>query len=203
MMRIANIIHTVAIATGADMLDIVSDRRGPAFARPRHIAMFLTKECTPCTYREIGDAFNKLDHSTVRYAVEKIASEIKTDAGLRELITALKASIEYRTALADLDKVDVLGVARQIVLRPRHGSMAASTNELAALAVFALDLWEVASCAEAMAQSIRTIELPDPDPGADNTELPRLRLLADAILDEMNHIAGAPSEPVQLQGEEA
>lgn len=191
-MRAPDIIQLVSFATGVDIPDIGSGRQTDPVVRARHIAMYLCEDCLDDSQTEIGAAFGKRDHSTVSYAVTKIGKEMETDATLKALVNSLKAAIEYRDTLDALGKADVLGVARDIALHPRRGVMAASTTDLAALAVFALDIWEVASCAEALAFGIREMDVPEPH----DAKLPAMRSFADAIIDEMSHIAGPrPSAP--------
>lgn len=186
MTRIVDIIQVVSFATGVDVVDICSDRQSANYVRPRHIAMYLAKACTPHTLTEIGHAFAGKEHSTVLHAIDKIQKQMETDATLKSLVKSLEASIAYRATLNALGKIDVLSVARSIALHPQRGVIGASVGELAALASTTLDLWEVASCAEALALSIQAIDLPEPH----DAELPRLRAFASAIIDEMNHIAG-------------
>jgi len=181
MIRSADIIQIVSLATGVDVLDIVSERRTAGPTRARYIAIHLCKSFLPDTLQEIGNVFGGRDHSSIKSALARLEKEMETDETLAALVRSLSQTIEYRVTLEALGKVDVLGVARAIALNPGRGSIAASTTELAALAVFTLDLWEVASCAEAMAQSL----LSDPD-----EEDPQLPIFAAAIIDEMNHIAG-------------
>lgn len=184
MIRAADIIHVVSLATGEDVLDIVSDRQTAGATRARHIAMHLCKSVLSDTLQEIGDAFGRRNHSTVMSAIRRLDAEMETDATLAALVKSLRQAIEYRMRLDALGKVDVLSVARSIALQPRRGVVAASTAELAALAVFTLDLWEVASCAEAMALEIAAL------PETNDADQACLRAFAGAIIDEMNHIAG-------------
>ena len=53
-------------------------------ARPRQVAMALSKELTNHSLPEIGDAFGGRDHTTVLHAVRKIAELRETSADLSE-----------------------------------------------------------------------------------------------------------------------
>ena len=53
-------------------------------ARPRQMAMALSKELTEHSLPEIGDAFGGRDHTTVLYACRKIAELCDTDGRTRE-----------------------------------------------------------------------------------------------------------------------
>ncbi|NOR52283.1 MAG: chromosomal replication initiator protein DnaA, partial [Gammaproteobacteria bacterium] len=52
--------------------DILSKKKSRSIARPRQIAMALTKELTNHSLPEIGDAFGGRDHTTVLYACRKV-----------------------------------------------------------------------------------------------------------------------------------
>ena len=53
--------------------DILSKRRNRTIARPRQMAMAITKDLTSHSLPEIGDAFGGRDHTTVLHACRKIA----------------------------------------------------------------------------------------------------------------------------------
>ncbi len=53
--------------------DLLSKRRSRSVARPRQVAMALSKELTNHSLPEIGDAFGGRDHTTVLHACRKIA----------------------------------------------------------------------------------------------------------------------------------
>jgi chromosomal replication initiator protein len=55
------------------MADMLSKRRSRSVARPRQVAMALSKELTNQSLPEIGDAFGGRDHTTVLHACRKIA----------------------------------------------------------------------------------------------------------------------------------
>jgi len=65
--------------------DLLSKRRSRAVARPRQVAMGLSKELTNHSLPEIGDAFGGRDHTTVLHACRKVKSlrdeshEVKED----------------------------------------------------------------------------------------------------------------------------
>ena len=52
--------------------DLISSRRIRTFARPRQVAMYLTKKLTTRSLPEIGRKFGGRDHTTVIHAVKKI-----------------------------------------------------------------------------------------------------------------------------------
>ena len=81
---IPNIQKTVADYYGLQIKDLLSKRRTRSLARPRQMAMALTKELTEHSLPEIGDAFAGRDHTTVLHACRQIKSLVQTDGKLRE-----------------------------------------------------------------------------------------------------------------------
>lgn len=186
MIRVIDIAQVVCMSLDVDIADVMSDRRHKRAIEARHITMYLAHELLDATSVDIGKQSGGKDHTSVAYGVSKIAAEMETDTRLKALVGSLKATLEYRATLESIGGIDPLAAARKIALQPRRAALESSTYELAALAVFAIDLWEIASCAEALARSVEIIDLPEPY----DAELPRMRALAAAIIDEMNHIAG-------------
>jgi chromosomal replication initiator protein len=72
-----NIQKTVADYYKIKISDMFSKKRSRNIARPRQIAMMLTKELTQLSYPDIGEAFGGRDHSTVIHAVRTI-TELRT-----------------------------------------------------------------------------------------------------------------------------
>ena len=81
---IPNIQKTVADYYGLQIKDLLSKRRTRSLARPRQVAMALTKELTEHSLPEIGDAFAGRDHTTVLHACRQIKLLMETDGKLRE-----------------------------------------------------------------------------------------------------------------------
>lgn len=85
LVTIDNIQRTVAEYYRIRVSDLLSKRRSRSVARPRQVAMALSKELTNHSLPEIGDAFGGRDHTTVLHACRKIKSlreethEIKED----------------------------------------------------------------------------------------------------------------------------
>ncbi|MCP3697636.1 MAG: chromosomal replication initiator protein DnaA [Aliivibrio sp.] len=73
LVTIDNIQKTVAEYYKIKMADLLSKRRSRSVARPRQLAMALSKELTNHSLPEIGDAFGGRDHTTVLHACRKIA----------------------------------------------------------------------------------------------------------------------------------
>ena len=69
---IENIQRTVAEYFKIKISDLHSKRRSRSIARPRQVAMALSKELTQHSLPEIGDAFGGKDHTTVLHACRVI-----------------------------------------------------------------------------------------------------------------------------------
>ncbi|WP_305986795.1 helix-turn-helix domain-containing protein, partial [Pseudomonas sp. DE0010] len=65
LVSIDNIQRTAAEYYKIKIADLLSKRRSRSVARPRQVAMALSKELTNHSLPEIGDAFGGRDHTTV------------------------------------------------------------------------------------------------------------------------------------------
>jgi len=77
-----------------DLSEMKSKRRARAVARPRQVAMYISKKMTPRSLPEIGRTFGGRDHSTVIHAVRTIEklreSHPDMDADVRALMRQLE-----------------------------------------------------------------------------------------------------------------
>ncbi len=74
--------------------EMTSDRRARAVARPRQVAMYLTKQLTTRSLPEIGRKFGGRDHTTVIHAVRKIEELKQTDPALAEDVELLRRMLQ-------------------------------------------------------------------------------------------------------------
>lgn len=74
--------------------EMYSQKRTRAIARPRQVAMWLTRELTPHSLPEIGDAFGGRDHTTVLHACRTIADLRRTDSILNNDLHVLIQTIK-------------------------------------------------------------------------------------------------------------
>ena len=84
LITLENIQKTVADYYKLKVADLLSKRRTRSIARPRQLAMALSKQLTEHSLPEIGDAFGGRDHTTVLHACRKIESLCETDSRLNE-----------------------------------------------------------------------------------------------------------------------
>jgi chromosomal replication initiator protein len=71
-----------------------SARRARAVARPRQVAMYLSKHLTSRSLPEIGRKFGGRDHTTVMHAVRKIDELKSTDSSFAEDVELLRRMLE-------------------------------------------------------------------------------------------------------------
>ena len=74
--------------------DLKSKSKSKSIAFPRQIAMYILNEYTDLTYKQIGDAFGGLDHTTVLYGCNKIksgkAQDLATESIIEDIIKDIK-----------------------------------------------------------------------------------------------------------------
>jgi len=84
-----DIIAVVTSHFSVKLSDLQSKRRTNAIAYPRQVAMFLARRITRHSLEEIGGYFGGRDHTTVLYAVDKIANLVEKDAETSKVIGGL------------------------------------------------------------------------------------------------------------------
>ncbi len=91
---VENIQKTVADFYKIKIGDMYSKKRPASIARPRQIAMYLAKEMTQKSLPEIGELFGGRDHTTVLYAVRKIAAERQKNTELNQQLHVLEQTLK-------------------------------------------------------------------------------------------------------------
>lgn len=85
---------TVADYFKIKVADMYSQKRTRAIARPRQVAMWLSRELTPHSLPEIGDAFGGRDHTTVLHACRTVVSLRSKDAQFNNDLLVLSQTIK-------------------------------------------------------------------------------------------------------------
>lgn len=67
--------------------------RSQKIAQPRQVAMYLLRKETDASLPQIGEVLGGRDHTTVMYAIQKIASEIETKTDLRKRVVNVKQQL--------------------------------------------------------------------------------------------------------------
>ena len=73
--------------------ELLGSRRDARFALPRQIAMFLARDMTTLSLKQIADEFNKKDHTTVIHAIRKI-EETLSDASIRHNVETIRHMLD-------------------------------------------------------------------------------------------------------------
>ncbi|MEL6642521.1 MAG: chromosomal replication initiator protein DnaA [Pseudomonadota bacterium] len=74
--------------------DLIGPKRVRTFARPRQIAMYLSKQLTARSLPEIGRRFGGRDHTTVMHGVKRIEELKMKDSQIAEDLELLRRSLE-------------------------------------------------------------------------------------------------------------
>ena len=74
--------------------DMHSARRSRAVARPRQVAMYLSKQLTARSLPEIGRKFGGRDHTTVMHAIRKVDELSQADVSFAEDVELLRRMLE-------------------------------------------------------------------------------------------------------------
>jgi chromosomal replication initiator protein len=76
--------------------EIISKRRTKNLSFPRHIAMYLCRKHTTCSYPEIGSHFGNRDHSSVIHAAGVVSTKVGNDTSVRELVAEIERRLLSR-----------------------------------------------------------------------------------------------------------
>jgi chromosomal replication initiator protein len=93
-LTIDEIQRTVADYFNLRLAEMLSERRARNIARPRQIAMYLSKQLTSRSLPEIGRRFGGRDHTTVMHAVRKIEDLRRDDSQLDDDLARLGRLLE-------------------------------------------------------------------------------------------------------------
>ena len=83
----------VADHFGITAADIISTKKSRNIAHPRQICMYLCRELTDISLKEIGSKLGNRDHSTILHGCNKIADDLQEDVSLQGTIDVLKKKI--------------------------------------------------------------------------------------------------------------
>ena len=79
--------------------DLLGRDRSQKIAEPRQVAMYLMRKETDASLPQIGEVLGGRDHTTVMYAIEKIANQIETKADLRKRVISVKQQLYGQSAV--------------------------------------------------------------------------------------------------------
>ena len=89
------ILDIVAEHFNISIADLKSKKRNAEIANPRQVAMYLmrTRSTKELSLKAIGAIFGGKDHSTIKYGIEKVESEMETDETLANTVNIIKKKI--------------------------------------------------------------------------------------------------------------
>lgn len=95
---IRDIQEVVCAQHGVRMHEMLSDRRSRYVARPRQLAMALSRELTSRSLPEIGRFFGNRDHTTVMHAIRQVeaSSDPKTQDDIQRAVLGVALLVANR-----------------------------------------------------------------------------------------------------------
>jgi chromosomal replication initiator protein len=93
ILTIESITKTVSSYYKLPLGDIRGKNRKAELVLARHISMYLIHKLLRKTLEEIGDYFNKRDHSTVIHAIDKMKKRISDEGSFSQLIYEIESNI--------------------------------------------------------------------------------------------------------------
>jgi len=90
----ALVINTVEKFFNLKENDLKSKSRSQNIAFPRQIAMYIIKEYTELSLKQIGDSFGGMDHSTVLHGINKIKQNKENDPTVENVINDILKDIK-------------------------------------------------------------------------------------------------------------
>lgn len=91
---IDKIVDEVARTYGVQVSDIKSKKHDAKFTYPRHVAMYIIREMTSLTNKKVAEVFGLTDHSSVMYAVKKIANDRENNYSLKTIIADIMKNVK-------------------------------------------------------------------------------------------------------------
>ncbi len=83
------IISETARTYGVPQEDIVSKKKDAKTARARHVAIYIVRENTDLTQKEISSFFGGRDRTTILHSIESMTAEVERDPSLKKTIDAI------------------------------------------------------------------------------------------------------------------
>jgi chromosomal replication initiator protein len=87
------IIKTVSEFYNIDAEEIKGDKRSKSVAQARQVAIYLARNLTNLSLKEIGNNFGKRDHSTILHSFNKIENLIRKNKRTKGEITTIKSKL--------------------------------------------------------------------------------------------------------------
>lgn len=96
-MTVDKIIEEVARTFNITEDDIrLQKSRRANISKARHIAIYITRELTPLSMVQIGEAFGGRHYSTIVYTIQQVEEQIKTNSATKETVNDIIKNIKNR-----------------------------------------------------------------------------------------------------------
>lgn len=90
---VRRIVERVAVFFDVRPQQLLSSRRSQTVLMPRQVSMYLARQLTPMSLKQIGAYFGGRDHTTVQHACAKIEAALKRDPALSSTVRELCAQL--------------------------------------------------------------------------------------------------------------
>jgi len=97
-LTLPEIARTTAEHFGVKLADMKGPHRGQTLSLARQTAMYLARELSQLHYVQIGEFFNRGNHSTVIHACQKITRELQKKPGLLQQVQAIREELQSGNA---------------------------------------------------------------------------------------------------------
>ena len=91
---VESIISETSRTFGVPQADIISNKRDAKTARARQVAIYIVREITDLTQKEISEYFGGRDRTTILYSVETIAKDSANDSSLKKTIDKIIKNVQ-------------------------------------------------------------------------------------------------------------
>lgn len=89
-----NIIAETSRTFGVPQADIISKKKDAKTARARQVAIYIVREITDLTQKEISEFFGGRDRTTILYSVETVAKDSERDSSLKKTIEKIIKNVQ-------------------------------------------------------------------------------------------------------------
>ena len=91
---VSNIITETSRTFGVPHADIISKKKDAKTARARQVAIYIVREITDLTQKEISEYFGGRDRTTILYSVDTVAKDAANDSSLQKTIDKIIKNVQ-------------------------------------------------------------------------------------------------------------
>jgi len=91
---VSNIISETSRTFGVPQADIISKKKDAKTARARQVAIYIVREITDLTQKEISEYFGGRDRTTILYSVDTVAKDAANDTSLKKTIDKIIKNVQ-------------------------------------------------------------------------------------------------------------